>query len=94
MHTWHKLGFLHRDIKPHNLKRSADGRLVILDADLAKRIADCSTVEPLGRNPKHVAGTPDYIDHRVARGEVDWSPAAELFSVGVTLSSVRGGAHA
>ena len=89
VHTWHKHGYLHRDVKPDNLSRRADGRLVILDADIAKRIADCSTEEPLGRTPKHVAGTTGYIDPRVARGEVDWSPAAELFSIGATLRQVR-----
>ena len=89
MLTWHRHGYLHGDIKPANLRRKDDRHIVIIDADLAKRIADCSTAKPLGRHPDDVAGTRGFVDPRVASGELDWSVQAELFSVGKTLLKVQ-----
>ena len=82
VHTWHTHGYLHRNIRPSNLRRTEAGHAIILDSDNAVYMWDWLAGSSNG-NHYHVSGSCDCA-------EVDWSPAAELYSIGVTLREVQG----
>lgn len=66
---------LHRDIKPHNLKLRADGRLVLLDFGLAREACAQTSL------PGH---TPSYAPPEQIRGE-GTTPASDLYALGASL---------
>lgn len=74
----HRLGVIHRDIKPGNLHRGDDGRWRILDLGVA-----LSGREPAAQRELH-AGTPSFINPE----QWDGAPAdaaSDLYALGVTL---------
>jgi len=84
----HTQGLLHRDIKPENimfhdttrdpLSPSKHPKAVkLIDFDTAQ------TYEPLSPKAKHIVGTIGYIAPEALKG--DYSPASDLWSVGVIL---------
>jgi serine/threonine protein kinase len=87
----HGQGFVHRDLKPGNLRVMPDGRLKILDFGLARPLAVLgpgspteSTVAPA------VAGTLIYMSPEQLRGE----PAdvrGDIYSIGVVLYEMATG---
>jgi eukaryotic-like serine/threonine-protein kinase len=89
----HASGVVHRDLKPDNVMRAADGRLKILDFGLARidapdRIAPVS----LATAPGLVIGTPAYMSPEQINGQ----PAdarADVFSFGVLLYEYACGVH-
>jgi serine/threonine-protein kinase len=62
-----KAGLIHRDVKPSNLVRVADGKVKVTDFGLAKPVDPGS--EPALTAMGVVVGTPDYIAPEQARGE-------------------------
>jgi serine/threonine protein kinase len=70
-------GIEHRDIKPGNLLRASDGRVVVADFGTA-RAESRARLTPPGRP---VFGTPPYIAPEVLRGE-GTSSASDCFSLG------------
>lgn len=71
----HRQGYVHMDIKPGNIIVS-NGRPVLFDFGTARRIGDT--------RPSVVQGTDPYMaPEECALGDV--SPAADVFSMGVTL---------
>jgi serine/threonine-protein kinase len=77
-----RAGLIHRDVKPSNLVRLADGRVKVTDFGLAK------PVDP-GREPALTAmgvvvGTPDYIAPEQARGEAI-DERVDIYALGGTL---------
>ncbi len=84
--AWHQRGYLHRDLKPRNLRQTTKGDAVIIDADAAKRIEDCKKGKI--HRTQAVSGTTGYIDPLVESGTYDWSPAAEVWTLGTTLKEV------
>ena len=74
----HRLGVVHRDVKPANLHLGDDGRLRLLDLGVA-----LSGSEPAEQRDLH-AGTPSYMSPELW----DNAPAgarSDLFALGVTL---------
>jgi serine/threonine protein kinase len=78
----HKLGFIHRDIKPDNIFLTPHG-IKILDLGLSKNILDNNpTIHTTG---KVAMGTPFYMapEQALMRREVDGR--CDIYSLGITL---------
>ena len=74
----HGAGVLHRDVKASNVKRSADGRVMLLDFGSSRELQAHATA------PVEEAGTPLYLAPEILGGE----PAtvqSDLYSLGVLL---------
>jgi uncharacterized protein (TIGR02653 family) len=70
-------GIVHRDIKPHNLMRTSDGRVVLIDFNIASRVGDRVLT---------VSGTPPYQAPDV--DFTQWDVSTDLFAAGVTLYEI------
>jgi serine/threonine-protein kinase len=77
----HRLGVLHRDIKPGNVLIGADGEPKLSDFGLAKWADRDEGLTASGA----VLGTPSYMAPEQARGAADVGPAADVYALGATL---------
>jgi len=77
-----KAGLIHRDVKPSNLVRLADGRVKVTDFGLAKPMDPGA--EPALTAMGVVVGTPDYIAPEQARGEAI-DERVDIYALGGTL---------
>ena len=78
----HKMGMVHRDVKPKNIMITPEGVVKLADMGLARETSDIEAA----KNEKGKAfGTPYYIAPEQVRGEVDIDGRADLYSVGATL---------
>jgi TolB-like protein/tRNA A-37 threonylcarbamoyl transferase component Bud32/Tfp pilus assembly protein PilF len=72
----HGAGLLHRDIKAHNVMRSEDGRIVLMDFGAGRELDDDA--------PAELAGTPLYLAPEVLKGQPS-SVQSDLYSLGVLI---------
>ncbi len=77
----HAAGKLHRDVKPSNIRVTAEGRVVLLDFGLIK---DLRSVEEIKTLPGTVFGTPAYMAPEQVMGEAA-TAASDWYSAGVVL---------
>jgi tRNA A-37 threonylcarbamoyl transferase component Bud32 len=75
----HRVGIVHRDVKPANILIADDGTAKISDFGIAHAMGDVSLT-----STGMVTGTPAYLAPEVARGNAS-TPASDVFSLGSTL---------
>ncbi len=81
LHHAHETGLVHRDVKPSNILVRADGRAVLADFGLARRI-DTPSVTRSGE----FAGTAFYAaPEQIVRASTELDRRVDVFALGVTL---------
>lgn len=73
----HRVGVLHRDVKPENILVQPDGRALLLDLGVAH-------VDSLGEGTGSQPGTPSYMAPELFEGATA-TEASEVYSLGTTL---------
>lgn len=82
VHFAHQRGFLHRDLKPHNIMVDSEGRPHVLDFGLAKRIDEDQSLTLTGA----VLGSPSYMAPEQAEGRNDRvGPHTDVYALGAIL---------
>ncbi len=79
----HSYGVIHRDIKPSNLiRRSSDGRLVLIDFGAVKQILSSTAIEETSEKYTTIAiGTQGYMPTEQARGKPRLN--SDLYALGM-----------
>jgi len=75
----HRVGVMHRDVKPANILVADDESIFLVDFGIAKITGDVSLT-----STRTVMGTAEFLAPERIRGE-EAGPAADLWSLGVTL---------
>ncbi len=75
----HRQGVIHRDIKPHNMVLTEEGRLKVTDFGIA-RAANTQQMTEVGS----IVGTAQYLSPEQARG-LAVGPESDIYSMGVVL---------
>lgn len=87
LHSVHRHGYVHRDIKPEHifLNRGSYGELDLHLLDFGVCAAETAPAEERERERGRVYGTPSYASPEQASGNPYVDARADLFSVGVTM---------
>jgi serine/threonine protein kinase len=81
----HRMGVVHRDVKPGNVLLTKDGRAILTDFGIATMAGD-----PALTSTGVVLGSPAYMSPERARGKKP-GPEADMWSLGATLYSAAEG---
>ena len=84
MSAVHGAGLLHRDIKPHNVMRADDGRIVLMDFGTGRELDDDASSD--------LAGTPLYLAPEVLEGQ-QATVQSDIYSLGVLLYHLVTGSY-
>jgi len=76
----HTQGVLHRDIKPANVLIDDSGDAVLSDFGLAKLVGEKRLTQT-----GDILGTPSYMAPEQVRGNLDYTPAVDVYALGATL---------
>jgi len=87
LHSVHRHGYVHRDIKPEHilLNRGSYGELDLHLLDFGVCAAETAPPEERARERGRVYGTPSYASPEQASGNPYVDARADLFGVGVTM---------
>jgi len=87
LHSVHRHGYVHRDIKPEHilLNRGGYGELDVHLLDFGVCAAETAPPEERARERGRVYGTPSYASPEQASGNPFVDARADLFGVGVTM---------
>ena len=78
----HKQGFIHRDIKPHNILLMKNGQVKLADMGIARRNAD---LDAAFAEVGLAYGTPYYLSPEQVRGDPDIDFRSDIYSLGATF---------
>jgi serine/threonine-protein kinase len=81
----HRRGVVHRDVKPHNMVLTDDGRLKVTDFGIA-RAQNTQQMTEVGS----IVGTAQYLSPEQARG-LEVGPASDIYSMGIVLYEMLSG---
>ncbi len=82
----HRMGVIHRDVKPGNILRSDDGAVKLADFGIAKAVGQTSQITQAGS----VLGTAAYLAPEQASG-AEVGPAADQYGLGVVTYQLLAG---
>ncbi len=78
----HRVGLVHRDVKPKNIMLTKEGIVKLADMGLAREVDDyAAATAEAGR----AYGTPYYISPEQIRGEINIDFRADIYSLGATF---------
>ncbi|HSD30127.1 MAG TPA: serine/threonine-protein kinase [Vicinamibacteria bacterium] len=86
----HRMGVIHRDVKPANIRLTREGTVKILDFGIAKSLRGADLTDPNLTQQGMVLGTPSYLSPELVQGhKVDHH--ADMWAVGVILYEMLAG---
>lgn len=93
LHALHAAGVVHGDIKPANLRLSANGVLKILDLGVARSTTGRSSREEELSGPQMIAGTIPYMSPEQLQGR-DPDERSDIWSAGAVIFELATGQRA
>lgn len=88
IHAAHKIGIIHRDIKPDNIMLTTEGTIKVADMGLAKDIGD---EESDLTHAGTLLGTPSYMSPEQARSSKSADVRSDIYSLGATFYTMLTG---
>jgi serine/threonine-protein kinase len=87
LHTVHRQGYVHRDLKPEHiwLDRGSRGELIVQLLDFGICASEGAPEDERERERGRVYGTPSYVSPEQACGDPNVDARADVFGLGVTM---------